>query len=203
MGFYKRWVLAHLLDVAMRNRVLDPYRHRVTGKARGLVLEIGVGSGLNLPLYGSAVDRVCAIDPSLELLHRARSRIADATVPIWLLGASAEYLPFADAIFDTVVTTWTLCSIPDPLAALIEMRRVLKPGGYLLFAEHGLAPDLRVEQWQHRLTPYWKRIAGGCHLDRKIDALIQHAGFEIEAVDTGYMKGPKPFTFMYQGSADN
>jgi ubiquinone/menaquinone biosynthesis C-methylase UbiE len=167
-----------------------------------LVLEIGVGSGLNLPLYGSAVDGVCAIDPSLELLHRARRRIADATVPIWMLGTSVKYVPFVDVIFDTVVTTWTLCSIPDPLAALIEMRRVLKPGGHLLFAEHGLASELRIEWWQHRLTPYWKRIAGGCHLDRKIDALIRHTGFQIEALDTGYLKGPKPWTFVYQGSAE-
>jgi ubiquinone/menaquinone biosynthesis C-methylase UbiE len=147
MGFYKRWALPHLVDLAMRNRVLDPYRQRAIRKARGLVLEVGVGLGLNLPLYGSAVDGVCAIDPSLELLYRAWKRIADALVPVSLFQASAEHLPFVDASFDTVVTTWTLCSIPDPLAALIEMRRVLKSGGCLLFVEHGLAPELRVERW--------------------------------------------------------
>ena len=116
-------------------------------------------------------------------------------------GASAEHLPFADAVFDTIVMTWTLCSIASPLAALMEMRRVLKPGGDLFFVEHGLSPELRIARWQHWLTPCWKRIGGGCHLDRKMDDLIRAAGFQINAVETGYMKGPKPWTFMYQGSA--
>jgi ubiquinone/menaquinone biosynthesis C-methylase UbiE len=165
------------------------------------VLEIGVGSGLNVPLYGRAVDCVCGIDTSLELLRVARHRDADALVPVSLLRAPAEHLPFADAVFDTIVMTWTLCSIASPLAALIEMRRVLKPGGQLLFVEHGLSPEIRSARWQHRLTPYWKLIGGGCHLDRKMDELIRSAGFEIDAMKTGYMEGPKPWTFMYQGAA--
>jgi SAM-dependent methyltransferase len=201
MGVYQRWIVPRLVDLAMRNRLLDDYRQRAIGAARGLVLEIGVGSGLNLPLYGHAVDRVCAIDTSLELLRLAHERAADAVVPVSLLRASAEHLPFAIAVFDTIVMTWTLCSIANPVAALMEMRRVLKPGGQLLFVEHGLSLEIAIARWQHWLTPCWKRIGGGCHLDRKVDDLIRAAGFRINAMETGHMKGPKPWTFMYQGSA--
>jgi ubiquinone/menaquinone biosynthesis C-methylase UbiE len=202
MGFYDRRIVPRLIDLAMRNQRLGPYRQRTIGAARGFVLEIGVGSGLNLPLYGSAVDRICALDPSRELLQLATRRMEVAVVPVWLMRASAERLPFADASFDTVVTTWTLCSIPDPLTALTEMRRVLKPGGNLVFVEHGLSPEPPVARWQHRLTPCWKHISGGCHLDRKMDELIRAAGFRLDAVETGYMKGPKLGTFMYQGQAN-
>jgi ubiquinone/menaquinone biosynthesis C-methylase UbiE len=201
MGFYRKVVLPRLLDLAMRDSRLAGYRHQTIGAARGLVLEIGVGSGLNLPLYGPAVARVCGIDPSPELLDRARERIAAARVPVSLIRASAEQLPFRDAAFDTLVMTWTLCSIPNPGAALNEMRRVLKPGGCLLFVEHGLSPEPRIIRWQHRLTPCWKHIGGGCHLDRKMDDLIRAAGFRMDALETGYMKGPKPWTFMYRGRA--
>ncbi len=201
MGFYERWIVPRLLDLAMRNRLLDHYRHQTVASARGLVLEVGVGSGLNLPLYGPAVTRVVGLDPSLDLLRLASKRAADAIVPVSLLRASAENLPVADAVFDTIVMTWTLCSIPNPMAALTEMRRVLRPGGRLIFVEHGLSPEIRTARWQRRLTPYWKRFSGGCHLDRKTDDLIRAAGFQVDAVETGYMKGPKPWTFMYQGSA--
>jgi len=201
MGFYDRWILPRLLDLAMRNRMLDGYRQRAIAAARGIVLEVGAGSGLNFALYGAAVERVCAIDPSPELLRLAGKRIGDALMPVSLVRASGEQLPFADAIFDTVVLTWTLCSIPHPVAALIEMRRVLKPGGGLVFVEHGLSPEPRVARWQHGLTPCWRRIGGGCHLDRKIDDLIRAAGFRLDAVETGYMTGPNPWTFLYQGRA--
>jgi len=201
MRFYDRWILPRLLDLAMRNRVLDRYRQRAIATAHGLVLEIGAGSGLNLALYGPAAERVCAIDPSPELLALARERSGDAPVPVSLVRALGEGLPFADAIFDTVVTTWTLCSIADPVAALIETRRVLKPGGCLVFVEHGLSPETRVARWQHGMTPCWRRIAGGCHLDRKIDDLIRAAGFRLDTVETGYMAGPKPWTFLYRGRA--
>ncbi len=203
MGIYNRLILPLLLDLAMRNRRLAAYRERTVGAARGVVLEIGAGSGQNLPLYGGAVNWVCALDPSPELLRLAAARMKNALVPVRLLRASAEQLPFADRIFDTIVMTWTMCSIPKPHAALNEMRRVLKSGGQLLFVEHGLSPEPRIAGWQHRLTPCWKRIGGGCHLDRKIDDLIRAAGFRIEAIDAGYMKGPKPWTFMYQGQATN
>jgi ubiquinone/menaquinone biosynthesis C-methylase UbiE len=203
MGFYERWIVPRLLDLAMRNRLLDDYRQRTIETARGLVLEVGVGSGLNLPLYGSAVTRVVGLDPSPELLRLASNRTADAVVPVSLLRGSAEHVPFRDAVFDAIVITWTLCSIPNPIAALTEMRRVLRPGGRLIFVEHGLSPEIRTARWQHRLTPYWRRISGGCHLDRKMEELIRAAGFQIDAVETGYMTGPKPWTFMYQGSAKN
>src|ERR1700731_1959793 len=203
MGFYERWIVPRLLDLAMRNRVLDPYRQRTIETAQGLVLEVGVGSGLNMPLYGPAVTRVVAIDPSPELLRLTSRRTADVVIPVSLLRASAEHLPLADAVFDAIVMTWTLCSIPNPIAALTEMRRVLRPGGRLIFVEHGLSPEIRVARWQHRLTPCWKRISGGCHLDRKTDDLIRVAGFQIDAIELAYMQGPKPWTFMYQGSAKN
>jgi ubiquinone/menaquinone biosynthesis C-methylase UbiE len=203
MGVYERWILPRLLDLAMRNRLLDHYRQRAIESAQGLVLEIGVGSGLNLGFYGRAVDRVYGVDLSLELLRLAHERTSDAVVPVSLIRAWAEHLPFAVAAFDTIVMTWTLCSIADPIAALMEMRRVLKPGGELLFVEHGLSPETRIAHWQHWLTPCWKCIGGGCHLDRKMDDLIRAAGFQIDAIETGYMEGPKPWTFMYQGSAKN
>jgi len=201
MGFYQTWILPRLLDLAMRDCRLAAYRQKAIEMSRGLVLEVGVGSGLNLALYGPAVARVVALDTSPELLRLASHRRVDAHIRVTLLRASAEQLPFGDAAFDTIVMTWTLCSIANPVAALIEMRRVLKHGGRLLFVEHGLSPDRIIARWQHRLTPCWKRIGGGCHLDRKIDDLIRAAGFQIGAVETGYTKGPKPWAFMYQGSA--
>jgi ubiquinone/menaquinone biosynthesis C-methylase UbiE len=201
MGFYDRWVVPRLIDLAMRNQRLSPYRRRTVEAARGVVLEIGVGSGLNLPLYGAAVQYVCALDPSPELVRLARSRLGQALVPVWLLRASAECLPFADANFDTVVTTWTLCSVPNAVMALTEIRRVLRPGGCLTFVEHGLSPEPGVALWQRRLTPCWKHLSGGCHLDRKMDELIRAAGFQLDALETGYMKGPRVGTFMYQGQA--
>jgi ubiquinone/menaquinone biosynthesis C-methylase UbiE len=201
MGFYERWIVPRLLDFAMRNRLLDHYRQRTTETAQGLVLEVGVGSGLNLPLYGPAVTHVVGLDPSPELLRLASKRAADVVIPVSLLRASAEAQPLADAVFNTIVMTWTLCSIPNPIAALTEMRRVLGPGGRLIFVEHGLSPEIKTARWQHRLTPYWKRIGGGCHLDRKMDELIRAAGFQIDAIETGYMQGPKPWAFMYRGSA--
>ena len=201
MRFYDKLVLPRLLDLVMRNNRLDTYRHATISAARGRVLEIGVGSGVNLPIYGPRVDQVYGIDPSPELLHRANERIADAQVSVSLVRASAEQLPFSDAAFETLVMTWTLCSIPNPSTALGEMRRVLKSGGRLLFVERGLSNEVRIIRWQHRLTPGWKRIGGGCHLDRKMDELIRAAGFRIDTLEADYMPGPKPWTFMYQGTA--
>jgi ubiquinone/menaquinone biosynthesis C-methylase UbiE len=201
MGFYDRHILPRLIDLAMRSRVLDRHRRQALALARGFVLEIGVGSGPNLALYGPATDRVCAIDPSSELLRLAGERSTQASVPVSLVRASAEHLPFPDAVFDTAVMTWTLCSVADPALALVEARRVLKPGGRLVFVEHGLAPEPGVARWQRGLTPCWRHIAGGCHLDRRIDDLIRAAGFRLDALETGYITGPKPWTFLYHGSA--
>ena len=201
MGLYQRCVLPHLLDWAMRDRHLALYRNRTLNAAEGLVLEIGAGSGLNFPLYAEGSDHIVALDPSLPLVRLAARRCGEARIPVSLLRGTAEILPFAGVAFDTVVTTWTLCSVADPLAALREARRVLKPGGKLLFVEHGLSPAPRIAAWQHLLTPCWKAIAGGCHLDRRIEDLIRTAGFRLDRLETGHMPGPKPWTFTYQGSA--
>jgi ubiquinone/menaquinone biosynthesis C-methylase UbiE len=199
MGFYQDRVVPHLVNLAMRNRQLAPYRERIVKKAEGRVLEVGVGSGLNLPLYTHRVSEVLGLDPQPKLLDMAFHKAA--TVPSKLIEGSAESIPLDRASVDTVVTTWTLCTIPDVVKALLEMRRVLKPNGHLLFVEHGLASDERVRRWQNRFTPVWKRIAGGCHLNRSIAALVEDAGFHISQMETGYMPGPKPMTFMYEGSA--
>lgn len=199
MGFYEDRILPHLVHLSMRQDTFSPYRQRLISSARGRVLEIGVGSGLNLPLYTSAVRHVIGLDTSPRLLSMARKVHPGARVPTELIEGSAEALPVDDQSIDTVVSTWTLCSIPDVVAALQEMRRVLKPSGELLFVEHGRSPDEKVRRWQNRLTPLWKRVSGGCHLNRPIRDLLEQAGFRIERIDTGYMKGPKPMTFMYEG----
>ena len=201
MTFYTRWILPPLIDLTMHQRQFDGYRRAVVPQACGRVLEIGVGSGLNLPLYGAAAEVVLGIDPSPELLGRARRRAAASGVRAQMILGSATEIPLAEASVDSVVMTWTLCSISDPLKALREIRRVLKPGGALLFVEHGLSPEAAVARWQRRLTPTWRHIAGGCHLDRKMDDLIRSASFELTALRTEYARGPRPMTYMYQGAA--
>jgi ubiquinone/menaquinone biosynthesis C-methylase UbiE len=200
MGFYNDFILPRLLDLAMRNKQLLPFRERVIGAAEGRVLEIGVGSGRNLPFYRSPAKEVLALEPSPKLVAMARGA-ARSSVPVHFLEASAETIPLDDGTIDSVVTTWTLCSIPQAASALQEMRRVLRPGGRLLFAEHGLAPGESVRWWQDRLTPVWRRISGGCHLNRPIHSMIEDAGFRVDRIETGYLPGPKPMTFMYEGSA--
>jgi ubiquinone/menaquinone biosynthesis C-methylase UbiE len=201
MTFYNDHVLPHVINLAMRNRELRPYRERVISHAEGRVLEVGCGSGLNLPFYGTRVQEIVGLEPSARLTAMARRAVERSRASVRFIEGSAEVIPIESGSIDTVVTTWTLCSIADPARALAEMRRVLKPAGQLLFVEHGLAPESNVRQWQHRLTPVWKKIGGGCHLDRPIGALIEGAGFGIRQLETGYMKGPKPMTFMYEGRA--
>jgi ubiquinone/menaquinone biosynthesis C-methylase UbiE len=201
MGFYSDIILPRLCDLAMRNKQLVPFRERVIGAADGRVLEIGVGSGMNLPFYRPPVREVLALEPAPRLVSMARSASHATGMPVSFLGASAEAIPLDGHSVDTVVTTWTLCSIPQAGAALAEMRRVLRPGGKLLFVEHGQAPDEAVRWWQDRLTPVWRHISGGCHLNRPIRSIIEAAGLHIERIETGYMPGPKPMTFMYEGSA--
>jgi ubiquinone/menaquinone biosynthesis C-methylase UbiE len=201
MSFYQRHIVPRLTHLAMRQTYFVPYRKRVIGAAEGRVLEIGIGSGLNFPLYGVLVTSVVGLEPSPELLRMARPRVSAAAVPITLLDASAEAMPLDTASIDTVVTTWTLCTIPDAPHALSEMRRVLKPGGTLLFVEHGRAPEPGVARWQDRLDPLWSRIAGGCHLNRKMDDLIAGNGFRIEALANARLPGPRTHTFLYEGSA--
>jgi ubiquinone/menaquinone biosynthesis C-methylase UbiE len=200
MGFYQEHVVPHLINLSMRNAKVVPYRQRVVPRAGGRVLEVGVGSGLNLPLYANAT-HVIGLEPSPKLLAMAKRNASVAPTSTEFVEGSAEAIPLDDASVDTVVTTWTLCSIPDARRALSEMRRVLKPSGRLLFVEHGRAPDDRVRWWQERLNPIWTPIAGGCRLDRPIANLIGEAGFRIESLQTGYAPGLKPMTFMYEGSA--
>jgi ubiquinone/menaquinone biosynthesis C-methylase UbiE len=201
MGFYKDRILPYLIHHAMRQKDLAAYRSRVVPAAEGRVLEIGVGSGLNLPFYSAKVRHVIGLDPSPKLLSMARQAARPAMAPAEFVEGSAEAIPLEDRSVDTVVTTWTLCSIPDAPRSLREMRRVLKPGGHLLFVEHGRAPDASVRWWQDHLNPAWKRIGGGCHLNRAIKTLIEGAGFQFERIETGYMRGPRPMSFMYEGSA--
>jgi ubiquinone/menaquinone biosynthesis C-methylase UbiE len=201
MGFYSDRVVPHLTNLAMRNHRLMPYRERVISAARGRVLEVGIGSGLNLPLYSRDVDYVIGLDPSSRLLAMAGQVDRSEARRVELVEGSAEAIPLDGGSVDTVVTTWTLCSIPDALSALDDMRRVLRSAGRLLFVEHGRAPDSHVVWWQDRLTPAWKCLGGGCHLNRAIAKLIEDGGFVLERLETGYMRGPKPMTFMYEGSA--
>jgi ubiquinone/menaquinone biosynthesis C-methylase UbiE len=201
MSFYQRYVLPRLVHLAMRQKQLVPFRRRMIGAAEGRVLEIGIGSGLNLPLYGSPVRAVFGLEPSPELLRMARERSATTSVPIEFLEASAETIPLDDRSVDTVVTTWTLCTVPDTPRALAEMRRVLKPGGGLLFVEHGRAPEPGVARWQDRLDPLWSRLAGGCHLNRKMDDLISGSGFRIDSLEHARLPGPRTHSFLYQGRA--
>jgi ubiquinone/menaquinone biosynthesis C-methylase UbiE len=201
MGFYQNQIVPILTDLGMRQRNLAAYRSRVVPPADGRVLEIGVGSGLNLPFYSPNVRYLIGLDPSPKLLSMARRNSSPNSIPIELIEGSAEAIPLEKGSVDTVVTTWTLCSIPNAEHALLEMRRVLKPAGRLLFVEHGRAPQPNVCWWQDRLTPIWKRLGGGCHLNRAIKILIEDAGFQFDRIDTGYMRGPKPMTFMYEGSA--
>ena len=201
MGVYRDYVLPWLCGKTMSNRRLRPYRNRVVGEAAGRVLEVGVGAGQNLPLYGARVSGVIALEPAPKLVAMARRRARGATVPVTFLEASSEAIPVEDRSVDTVVTTWTLCTIPDAALALREMRRVLRPGGRLLFVEHGLAPDAAVRWCQTTLTPLWSHFTGGCHLDRPIPGLIEAAGFRVERLDAAYMRGPNPLTWMFEGSA--
>ena len=201
MSLYQRYVIPRLTHLAMRQKQLGPFRQRVIDAAEGRVLEIGIGSGLNFPLYRDTVKSVIGLEPSPELLRMARPRAAAAAVPITLLDASAEMIPIDSASIDTVITTWTLCTIPNAPVALAEMRRVLKPGGALLFVEHGRAPEPGVARWQDRLDPLWSRLAGGCHLNRKMDDLISGSGFRIEALENARIPGPRTHTYLYQGRA--
>ena len=201
MGLYQKFILPRLIDAAMRNKEVAARRAELIPKASGAVLEIGIGSGLNLPFFPSAITHLSGVDSSPELLSMARRKLNASPYPVELFCRSAEELLFGDGSFDTVVLTWTLCSIPHPVRALAEIKRVLKPDGRLLFVEHGLSSDAKVQEWQHRLTPMWKRIGGGCHLNRKIDDLVRPAGFRIIELQTTYLPGPKPMSFTYQGIA--
>lgn len=200
MGYYGDQVLPRALDLAMRGSEFAQVRSRVTAGLDGEVLEIGFGSGLNLPYYPAAVQRVIAVDPAAGGRKLAARRAA-GSVPVEFRGRDAQALPAADESVDHVVSTWTLCTIPDPGQALAEVYRVLRPGGTLRFAEHGLAPDPKVARFQHRLTPLHRKLVGGCHLDRPISHLITGSGLELSYLDTYYLAWPRAFSYTFEGAA--
>ena len=203
MKFYDQHVLPHLIDFACGMGAVMKTRAQIVPQAEGRVLEIGIGSGLNLSFYDPAkVSVIVGVDPSAAMQKLAQQRAAQISIPVEMIALELGQIQAADASFDSIVCTFTLCTIPDAMAALQEMRRVLKPGGKLLFSEHGLAPDLPVVRWQHRLTPLWKPFSGGCHLNRDIPALIRAGGFSIGQLDSSYLKGPRPMTWVSRGWAD-
>jgi len=201
MGFYDRVVFPRMMHWMLGRGDVTEYRKWIVPMAAGRVLEVGVGSGLNLPLYGEVVSEVVGIEPHETLNRMAGQRVSSARVPVTLVKGSAEDLPFDDASFDCAVMTWTLCSIPDGRGALDEIRRVLKPGGQLLYIEHGKAPDAGVARWQKRITPVWKRCAGGCHLDRPINGMIRDQGFTLMDTESGYLGGPRLLSYYSWGRA--
>lgn len=200
-SIYTRRVLPYLLDFACGLSPIARQRRKVIPQAAGQVLEIGIGTGLNLPFYDrDKVQKLVGVDPALEMHALARRRSLRLGLPVELLQLSAEQLPAASGSFDTVTCTYSLCSITDPYEALREMRRVLKPGGKLLFAEHGLTPDAPVAGWQARLEPYWSRIAGGCRLTRDVPRLLREAGFKAE-LEAGYVAWPRLLAYNFVGVA--
>jgi ubiquinone/menaquinone biosynthesis C-methylase UbiE len=202
MGFYQEQILPRFQDKVMGAKRMREARTRVCEGLEGTVVEVGFGTALNAPYYPSEVTKVIAIEPSKVCMRIAEPRIAKASVPIEFGGLTGEHLDLPSDAFDVVLSTWTLCTIPNMDAALAEMRRVLKPGGSFHFIEHGHAPDEKVAHWQARLEPINKRFAGGCHLTRRIAEDIERAGFDVQKLDTYYFKGePKPMGYTYEGRA--
>ncbi len=201
-NWYERHILPYLLDVMCGLNTVSEQRQKVVPLAYGNVLEIGIGTGLNIAHYDkSRVTKITGVDPALRLHRLAQRRIQRAGIEVDLIGLSAEKLPIADASFDSAVTTFTLCTIPDPVAALKEIRRVLKPGGKLFFFEHGRAPEESVRRWQARMQPLWTPLFGGCQLGRDIPALLTAAGFAPAALQQSYIDGPKAVSYTYWGQA--
>ena len=198
---YEKYILPRLIDAACSQPPMTRLRSRYVSQAQGKVLEIGIGSGLNLRHYSEGVQSITGVDPAAELTDKAKQRAADIAAPVEVLGISGESLDLDNNAFDTVVCTWTLCSIPNPYRAVDEMRRVLKPGGKLIFVEHGRSDDANIAKWQRRIEPLWKIIGGGCHLTRRADELLGDAGFTITQQESGYEEGPKVAAFMVHGIA--
>lgn len=202
MGFYHHYVFPRVLDVVMSNRRLHEPRNRTLAPARGRILEIGFGTGRNLTHYPGSVRRIEAIDPDVDLDRLSLPRIRTASIDVDFHHLDAEHLPFAANSFDTVVSTFTLCSIPDVVHALAEIRRVLKPGGQFLFLEHGRSPDRSVAAWQDRLNALWQPVAGGCHLNRPMRKLVGESGLELGTVQNYYLRqAPRFVGYMTEGLA--
>ena len=203
MGFYDKYILPHFLNCACGSKPILYQREKVVPMAEGLVLEVGIGSGLNIPFYDSSkVDKILGLDPSEELNRMALKVAADKGIPVEFILGGAEAIPLPDNHVDSVLVTYTMCTIPQVAAANKEILRVLKPQGQMIFCEHGLAPDANVSKWQNRIDPYWGKIAGGCHLNRNIPALITEAGFKIESMEQMYLPSTPRFAgYNYWGTA--
>jgi SAM-dependent methyltransferase len=200
LSFYADRIMPRLIVAGMKNKAMAVHRPRIPALAAGQVLEIGIGSGLNLPHYGPAVTRLFGLEPSAVLRQEAARAAGSAPFPVEMLAAGAEAIPLASGSVDTVVSTWTMCSIPQLECALSEMRRVLRPSGRLLFFEHGRSPDASVSQWQDRLAPVLRALAG-CNPDRQIDMHITDAGFRIVDIQRSYLDGPRFLAWHFVGQA--
>ena len=202
MGFYEKHILPLCLDKACGIEPITKQRQKVVPLASGVVLEIGIGSGLNLPFYNpEKVSKVIGVDPDDYMWKRSAKSRAKAAIEIERIGLSGEEIPLAKNMADTVVVTYSLCTIPNPVKALKEMTRILKPGGQILFTEHGKAPDANIHKWQNRIDPYWKKIAGGCHSGRDIPELFRQAGLKFDTLEEMYIPGPKVLGYNYWGAA--
>jgi SAM-dependent methyltransferase len=203
MSLYEKHILPRFINCACSAKPMMKQREKVVPRARGTVLEIGIGTGLNLPYYDSAkVQKVIGLDPSEESWELAGERAAHLDFDIEFIGLPGEQIPLDDDSVDTVLVTYSLCTIPDPVAALAGMARVLKPDGELIFCEHGIAPDASVVKWQNRVNALWGKLAGGCHLNRDIPGLLAQGGFSIEALESQYLPGtPKIAGYNYWGGA--
>ncbi|MBW1899365.1 MAG: class I SAM-dependent methyltransferase [Deltaproteobacteria bacterium] len=202
MGLYEKYILPKITEFLCSQKPVIYQRKKIVPLAKGRVLEIGMGSGLNLSFYDSSkVEHVWGLETSAQMRKMAGKRMADTPFEVEFIDLSGEEIPLESKSADTVLVTYTLCTIQDVLHALGEMRRVLKPGGELLFCEHGLAPDEDVRRWQNRINPIWKWMGGGCHLNRPIPNLIEQGGFKINNIETMYIPGWKPASFNYWGSA--
>ena len=201
MGLYRDQVLPRIVDLAMRGGDLEEVRARVAAGLDGEVLEIGFGSGLNIPFYPATITRVWAVDPAAVGRKLAAKRAAASAVPIDYIGLDAERLPVGDASADHVLSTWTLCTIPDPMVALAEVIRVLRPGGAFHFAEHGRSPDAKVARTQDRLNPLQQRVFGGCNVNRPIGELVTACGLELTRLENSYLEGPQATGYIFEGIA--
>ncbi|MDX1672363.1 MAG: class I SAM-dependent methyltransferase [Balneolaceae bacterium] len=202
MGIYSKYLLPKLIHFACSTEPNMRQREKVVPLAKGRVLEIGIGSGLNLPFYDhEQVDKIWGLDPSPEMISMACEAADELPLTIDFINRPGEEIPLDANSMDTVVVTYALCTIPDVIAALRQMARVLKPGGQLIFCEHGLAPDARVRRWQNRLNPIWKKLGGGCNMNRDIPAIVREGGFKIKDMETMYLPGWRPASFNCWGTA--
>ena len=202
MGFYAKYILPVCLDKACGVGPVTKQRAKIIPLAKGRVLEVGIGSGLNLPHYNPAqVERVIGVDPDDHIWTRSQRRRNTADFPVERIGLSGENIPMESDSVDTVVVTYSLCTIPDPVKALREMRRILKSDGEILFCEHGRAPDHNIAKWQKRIDPFWSKLAGGCQSGRDIPSLITQAGLKTIELDQLYIPGPRVLSYNYWGRA--